>query len=71
MPKRLPGSADQCGIRYEGAVLNGQLSVQEAFSLEAKRLALHYSQQVGVGDPYADPNLDPVLRFHHGLDGRR
>ncbi len=67
MPKRQPGSADACGIKYEGAVSNGDLSVQEAFSLEARRLLQRRSQTGGA----ADPHLDPVLRSHLGLDRKR
>lgn len=64
MPKREPGSPDDCGIRYDGSVLNGQLSVQDAFSLEARQLLAQPSQK----GPYAGPYLDPVLRFHLRLD---
>ena len=67
MPKRLPGSADGCGIRYEGGVSNGELSVQEALSLEAKRLIQQRSQRGGSAGPYQDP----VLRYHLGLDSKR
>jgi len=66
MPKRLPGSLDECGIRYEGGVSNGELSVQEAFSLQANGLIQQRSQQGGS----ADASLDPVLRYHLGLDSK-
>jgi hypothetical protein len=67
MPKREPGSADGCGIRFQGAVSNGELSVQEALSLDARRLTHQRSQSGG----FADPSQDPVLRSHLGLDRKR
>jgi hypothetical protein len=66
MHKRPPGSPDECSIRYEGCVSNGELSVQEAFSLEANRLIQQRSQRGGSAGA-----MDPVLRCHLGLGSKR
>lgn len=64
MPKCQPGSADGCGIRYQGSVSNGELSLQKALGLQAKSLTQQHPQPGESPDPYRDP----VLRSHLGLD---
>jgi len=66
MPKT-NGERDRLGIRHEGAILNGEISVQDGFRMEAGRLL---QQRPRTGAP-ADPHLDPVLRYHLRLDSRR
>jgi len=67
MPKT-DGQRVQPGIYSDGAVMNGQLSTLDAFRREA---ALLCQQQRWQWSAPAEPAVDPVLRYHLGLDKPR
>jgi hypothetical protein len=67
MPKT-NGEPGRPGIHSEGAVITGQISTQHAFCMEASRLL---QQQRRLRGAPADPNQDPILRFHLRLDTPR
>ncbi len=69
---RTGGKPDSTGARYEGAVLNGKVSVQEAHTKDAIQVArAQVAEKLRRGDLrncYVAPeNYDPVLRFHLGV----
>ncbi len=52
------------GIEYEGKVLRGELSPEEAIRSEAHEAVNHGSRRI----PVSARACDPVLRFHLRLD---
>jgi hypothetical protein len=60
---RMPKKADELGIRYEGAVLEGKVALELARELEARRLAGRVKGEVGRPEDY-----DAVLRAHCRFD---
>ena len=56
MPRSEKNSPDELGISFDGAVMNGKMSVLDALQLAALAAKRTPSQ----GGNY----LDPVLRFH-------
>jgi len=60
MPRVDEGTVDTGGFAFQGGVLTGKLSVQEAFALEARRT----SARTSPGDRVAPEDCDPVLKFH-------
>jgi len=71
-PLRMPrtdGKPDSMGARYEGAVLNGKVSVQEAHAKDAIEVArAQLAEKLRRGDlsncHVAPENYDPVLCYH-------
>ncbi len=66
MPKT-DGNPDRLRIRYQGQVLNGNVSVDEAFAREKHSEDLHPVQtalQTGVKTYVSPEDYDPVLRYH-------
>ena len=66
MPKS-NGEPDGLGIRYRGRVLNGTISVDEAFVRDKETQELHAVQtslQSGVRTCVSPEDYDPVLRYH-------
>jgi hypothetical protein len=66
---RTGGKPDSAGARYEGAVLNGEISVQEAHyrdAVEVTRAQLAEKHRRGdFANCYVAPeNYDPVLCYH-------
>jgi len=62
---------DSLGIRYEGELLNGKITVDEAFAREKAKQQLHAIQtqiRTGVGCVRGPEEYDPVLRFHLGME---
>ena len=69
-PLRMPrthGQPDESGIRYDGDVLTGKISVEEAHARDARQ-ALQAQMNDRERHPagcYTTPeNYDPVLRYH-------
>lgn len=60
MPRSENGAPDELGMRCNGRVLNGGLSMMEALRMDA--LAV----QRAAPTPYGEP--DPVLRYHLRID---
>jgi len=63
---RMPKS-NALGIRYQGQVLNGNSSVDEAFAGEKHAEGLHALEtalRTGVNSYVTPEDYDPVLRFH-------
>jgi hypothetical protein len=66
MPKT-EGKPDALGIKYEGPVLNGSMSVDDAFAREKQVEQLHAVQttlRTGVRTYGSTEQYDPVLRYH-------
>ena len=53
------GAPNESGISYQGDVLTGRLSVQDAFALQAARLRAHNTAKWARAE-----DLDPVLKSH-------
>jgi hypothetical protein len=69
---RSDGGPDRSGIRYEGDVLTGKISVEEAHAKAAREVAqAQVADKHRRGDHsncYTTPeNYDPVLRQHLGI----
>ena len=62
MPRADDGAPNESGISFQGDVLTGKLSVQEAFALEAARLRAH-----NTGKWVGPKDYDPVLKAHLGI----
>lgn len=60
MPRTDEGTVDSRGFAFQGDVLTGKLSVQEALALEAERT----SSRTTPGSRVAPEDCDPVLKFH-------
>lgn len=66
MPKT-EGKPHAPGIRYEGPVLNGSMSVDDAFAREKQARQLHAVQttlRTGVRTYVSPEGCDRVLRYH-------
>jgi hypothetical protein len=61
MPRSDEGTPDANGLALHGDILTGKLSVQEAFALQAIRLAQT------PGKCVAPEDYDPVLKSHLGI----
>ena len=59
MPRPGDGAPDERGIAFQGDVLTGRLSVQDAFALQAARLRAHNTGRCANAE-----DLDPVLKSH-------
>jgi hypothetical protein len=72
MPKT-EGRPDALGIRYEGEVLNGSMSVNDAFAREKQAQQLHAVQttlRTGVRTYVSPEDYEPLLLLHTmGLSG--
>jgi hypothetical protein len=58
---------DSLGIRYEGELLNGKITVDEALAREKAQQQLAAAQtqiRTGVGCVRGPEEYDPVLRYH-------
>ena len=69
---RSDGGPDSLGARYEGDVLTGKISVEEAHARAAGEVAqAQVADKHRRGDHsncYTTPeNYDPVLRYHLGM----
>jgi len=70
MPKS-DGQPDKLGARYEGDVLSGKLTVDDALALQKAEQAAHAirtQMRTGVGCVRGPEEYDPVLRYHLGMD---
>ena len=62
MPRADDGAPNESGISYQGDVLTGRLSLQDAFALQAAHLRAHNRGKWAGRDDY-----DPVLKFQMGI----
>ena len=70
MPKS-DGQPDKLGARYEGDVLSGKLTVDDALAREKAQQAAHAirtQMKTGVGCVRGPEEYDPVLRYHLGME---
>ena len=61
----MPKKADELGIRYDGPVLTGKMTLERAKELEARRLL---AKRMKDGNFARPQNYDPVLRAHCRFD---
>jgi len=58
---------DSLGIRYEGELLNGKITLEDALArekAEQQRHAIQTQIRTGVGCVRGPEEYDPVLRYH-------